>query len=116
VFTKDDIHTLIDIIIIDPTCANFLPQSCTTQGFATSNVTQTKERNYHNQHLTDQFLLLAIQIFECLHKQVDVFLHNCSNAIWSSKGPEGALSFYLGCFSLSKQFQSWYKGYKHPPF
>jgi hypothetical protein len=23
--------------------------------------------------------------FGCLHKQVDVFLHNCANAIWSLK-------------------------------
>jgi hypothetical protein len=29
--------------------------------------------NYHDQHPTDQFLPLAIEVVGCLHKQVDVF-------------------------------------------
>jgi hypothetical protein len=66
-----------------------LPQFCTTQGFVASNVAQAKERGYHDQDFTDQFLLLAIKVFGCLHKQVDVFLHDCANAIWSFKGPKG---------------------------
>ncbi len=40
--TKDGIRTLIDGVIIDPTQANLLPQSCTIQGFVASNVAQTK--------------------------------------------------------------------------
>jgi hypothetical protein len=43
VFTKDNIHTLIDIVIADPTQVNLLPQSCTTQGFVTSNATEAKK-------------------------------------------------------------------------
>jgi hypothetical protein len=35
------------------------------------------------QHLTNQFLPLTIKVFGCLHKQVDVFLYICANAIWS---------------------------------
>jgi len=35
---------------------------------------------------------LTIEIFECLHKQIDVFLHNYANVIWSLKGLE-ALPF-----------------------
>jgi hypothetical protein len=30
-----------------------------------------------------------VKVFGCLHKQVDVFLHNCANAIWSLKEPKG---------------------------
>jgi hypothetical protein len=49
-------------------------------------VAQTKEQSYRNSHPTNQFLPLAMEIFGCLHKKVDVFLHNCANAIWSFKG------------------------------
>jgi hypothetical protein len=42
---------------------NLLPWSCATQGFVTFNATQTKERNYRNQHPINQFLPLAIEVF-----------------------------------------------------
>jgi hypothetical protein len=49
VLTKDGISTLANIVIVDPTHANLLLQSYTTQGFATSiNAIQAKERSYHN--------------------------------------------------------------------
>ncbi len=89
VFTKSGICTLIYIVIANPTHVDLLPQSCIIQRFAISNVTQVKERSYHNQHPIDQFLFLAIEIFGCLHKQVNVFLHNYVNVIWSLKGQEG---------------------------
>jgi hypothetical protein len=57
VFTKDGIRTLADVVIVDPTQAYLLPRSCTTQGFPTFDVAQAKERNYHNWHPNDQFLL-----------------------------------------------------------
>jgi hypothetical protein len=49
----------------------------------------SKERSYYNQHPTDQFLLLIIKVFDYLHKHVNVFLHDCANAIWSLKGLKG---------------------------
>jgi hypothetical protein len=85
VLTKDGICTLVDVVI----ARDLFPRSCATQGFVASNVAQAKERNYHNRHPSDQFLSLAIEVFGCLHKHVDVFLHNCANAIWSLKGTEG---------------------------
>jgi hypothetical protein len=81
--TKDGIRTLVGVVIADPTWIYLLPQSCATQGFATSNVVQTKERSYCNQHPTNQFLPLIIEVFGCLHKHADMFLHNQTNAIWS---------------------------------
>jgi hypothetical protein len=36
-----------------------------------------------------KILPLAIEVFGCLHKHADVFLHDCANAIWSFKGTEG---------------------------
>jgi hypothetical protein len=47
VLTKDGIHNLANVIIIDPMGTNLF-RSCTTQGFATSNVAQAKEKNYRN--------------------------------------------------------------------
>ncbi len=46
VLTKDEIHTLADIVIVDRTRVNLLPQSCTTQGFVAFDAAQAKERNY----------------------------------------------------------------------
>jgi hypothetical protein len=48
VFTKNGIHTLVDVVIADPTQVGLHPQSCTTQGFVASNVVQAKKRSYHN--------------------------------------------------------------------
>jgi hypothetical protein len=85
VFTKDDIGTSIDVVIVDPTQMDLLPQFYTTQGFVALDATQTKERSYYNRHPIDQFLPLEIEIFGCLHKHVDVFLHDYANAIWNLK-------------------------------
>jgi hypothetical protein len=87
--TKNGIRTLVNIVIADPMQANLFSQSCATQGFATSKKTQTKNRSYHNQQPIDQFLPLAIEVFGCLHKHANVFVHNYANAIWSLKGTKG---------------------------
>ncbi len=80
-FTKDGIHTLAHIAIVDSMCANLLPQSYTIQRFVAFNVTHAKERTYCDQHPTNRFFSLATEIFGCLHKQADVFLYKCANAI-----------------------------------
>jgi hypothetical protein len=86
VLTKDGINTLADIVIADLTRAYLFHRSYTTQGFVVFDITQAKERSYHNRHPIDQFFPLTIEIFGCLHKHVDVFLQDCANAIWSLKG------------------------------
>ncbi len=63
---------------------------------------QAKEKNYRNRHPTDQFLLLTIEVFGCLHKQVDVFLHNCVNTMWNLKRLEGPHIFILVIFIHQK--------------
>jgi hypothetical protein len=83
------IHTLSDVVIVNSTQVDLLPQSCTTQRFVTSNATQVKERSYRNQHPINQFLPLAIKVFDYLHKHVDMFLLDYANAIWSLKGSDG---------------------------
>jgi hypothetical protein len=51
---------------------------------------------------TDQFLPIAIEVFGCLHKHVDVFLHDCAIAIWSLKRLEGVHIFTLVIFLCQK--------------
>ncbi len=85
-FIKDCIHTLVNNVIIDP---------MRIQGFATSDATQVEERSYHP---TNQFLSLTIEIFGCLHKNANLFLQDCVNAIWKLKQPKGFLLFTLFTF------------------
>jgi len=65
---------------------DFFPWFCTTQKFVALDATQGKERSYYNWHHTDQFLPLVIEVFGCLHKHANVFLHDCANVIWNLKG------------------------------
>jgi hypothetical protein len=89
VFTKNDIHTLIDVVIVDPMWVNLFPWSCATQRFVTFDAAQVKEKSYYNWHLTNQFLPLTIGIFGCLHKHAHVFSHDYANAIWNLKKLKG---------------------------
>jgi hypothetical protein len=100
--TKDGIHTLVDVVIADPTWTNLLCWSYIAQIFATFKAIQTKERSYCDQHPINHFLSLAINVFGCLDKQANVFLHNCANAMWNFKGSEGLLIFVLVIFFCKK--------------
>jgi hypothetical protein len=66
--------------------------------FVAFDAAKAKEQNYHNRHPTDQLLPLVVEVFGCLHKQTNVFLHNCANAIWILRGLEGPLIFVLVIF------------------
>jgi hypothetical protein len=104
VLTKDDIHTLIDIVIANLTQMDLLFWSCTTQGFVAYNAFQTKEQSYYDLHPTNQFLPLPMEVFGCLHKHANAFLHNCANAIQSLKRPNGFPFFCISYFSSVKKF------------
>ncbi len=93
VLTKEGIRTLTDIVIVDPMQVDLFPWSYTTQNFSVSDAIQAKERICSNWHPIDHFFLLAIEVFGCLHKHVNAFLHDYVNAIWN-----------LGHFSLSKNY------------
>jgi len=77
------------------------------QKFVTFDAIQAKEKSYHDQHPNDQFFLLAIKVFECLHKQAYVFLHDRANAIWSFKDQKAFLFLSLLLFFV-KIFWSHY--------
>jgi hypothetical protein len=98
VLTKDDIHTLVDIIIVSLMWAYLLPWFCATQELDAFNVASAKERSYHDWHPINQFFPLAIEVLGYLHKQANVFLHDCANAIWSLNGLNSLHLFILFIF------------------
>jgi hypothetical protein len=61
-----------------------------------------QKKTYHDRHPIDHFLPLAIEVFGCLDKQVDVFLHDCANAIWNFKGTKGPPPFVFVTFLWKK--------------
>jgi hypothetical protein len=71
-----------------PTWANLFFWSCAIQEFVALDVVQAKEFFYCNWYWDPIYksLPLAIEIFGCLHKHADVFLHYYANAIQSLKG------------------------------
>jgi hypothetical protein len=113
VLIKNGICTLANIVIVNPIGTNLFPWSCTIQGIFASNAIQAKNMSYHDQHPIDPFLPLAIKVYGCLHKQINVFLHDCVNAIWILKRPKGLLFIMVPFFD--KKFQSHCKGCKHLP-
>jgi hypothetical protein len=102
VLTKDGIHTLANVVIVDPTQEDLLRRHCVTQGFVASKTTQAKEKSYYDRHPTGHFLPLTIEVFGILDKQADVFLHDCANAMWNFKWPEGPPLFVLVMFLCQK--------------
>ncbi len=84
-----------------PTQCEWIYFLCNLRIFA-FNVVQTKERNYHNQHLADQFLPLTIEVFGSLHKHANMFLHDCVHVIWSLKELKSLHLFVLVTFLYKK--------------
>ncbi len=72
--------------------------STQVKNFVAFEAAQAKKRSYHDQHLTDHFLPLAIEEFGFLDKQVDVLLHNCANAMWNFKGTKSPPPFVFVTF------------------
>jgi len=103
-FAKDGIHTIVNIVIANPTYVDLFIRSCTTQKFVASNAILAQKKNYRNWHPINQFLPLAIEVFGCLHKHANAFLHNYANDIWSLKGPKGLPLSILVVFFLFKGF------------
>jgi hypothetical protein len=53
-------------------------------------------------------------VFGCLDKQADVILHNCANAMWNFKGPEGHPLYVLVTF-FGQNISITLQRCKHPP-
>jgi hypothetical protein len=63
----DDIHTLIDVVIANPTQADLVSWMALSHGVVVTLVAQVKEGLYHDCHSTYVFFPLAIEVFGCFH-------------------------------------------------
>jgi hypothetical protein len=68
VLIADGIHTLADIVIVDPTHADLVSQATFSQGMVVTIVAQANIMSYCNRHPKDDFIPLTIKIFGCLHQ------------------------------------------------
>lgn len=66
--STDGICTLVDMVIVDPTQVDLVFQVVSSHEVAAMTITQAKGELYHDQHLIDTFLPLAIKVFGCLHQ------------------------------------------------
>jgi hypothetical protein len=61
-----------------------------------------KDNFYDNQFSTDMFLHLVVEVFRCLHQQMDDFFHQCANMVWGVKDTEGVPLSILCAFYKTK--------------
>jgi hypothetical protein len=114
VLTKDGICTLAHIVIVDPTRMDLLPWSCAIQGFVASNAIQVKKRHFYNQHPTNQFLPLTIEVFGYLDKMSMCFYMIVLMPFGTWRGQKVFIFLRWSLFFV-KKFQSHYKGCKRLP-
>jgi hypothetical protein len=94
VFTIYGIRIFANIII--SVC--FVSWATSFWGVAMTIATWAKVVSYHDRYLEDDFILLAIKIFGCLHQQVNDFFHQCVNIAWLEKGFGGPSLLILNSF------------------
>jgi hypothetical protein len=68
VITKDNFHTLVDVVIVDLTHIDLVQCASTTTTHATAIAIQNIE-----QALGDDFILLAIKTYDCFRPHFDSF-------------------------------------------
>jgi len=91
VLSVDDIHTLVDVVIVDLTWTNLVWQVVLFRGVAALLVVQVKEGFYCDYYLTNVFFHFVIEVFGCFYQQVDNFVHRCANMLWWAKGRSEAI-------------------------
>jgi hypothetical protein len=79
VLLVDGIHTLVDVIIIDPVQAYLVLCVVSFCEVVATMAIQAKERLYHNWHITNAFFPLTMEVFDCLHRQMYNFFHQYAN-------------------------------------
>jgi hypothetical protein len=77
VLITNGIHILVNVVIFNPIQINLVWQVAIFQEMVTIITTQSKDELYYIKRLGDVFFPLAIEIFECLHQQANVFLSMC---------------------------------------
>jgi hypothetical protein len=63
----DGVHTLVDVIIIDPTRVDLVSWATISCEVATTVAVQVKVDFYCDRFPTDMFSPLTVEVFGCLH-------------------------------------------------
>jgi len=79
VLSIDGIHTLVNVVIANPTQIDFGIIGSSFSWVVMTLVAQVKEGLYRDHYLVDMFLPFVIKVFGSLHQETDNFLHQCGN-------------------------------------
>jgi hypothetical protein len=106
--TKYDFRTLMDVIIVDPTCINMVQRTSTIITHLAMMATKKKTRSYAKRALGDDFIPLVIETYVCFHYRFDSFLTTCAHTIiachqWSFLIPSMFVSHYRQHVSIVLQ-------------
>ncbi len=83
------ICTLMDVVVTNPIQIDLVSQVSLFHEVVAIVASQAKDDFYYDQFLVDLLFLLVVEVFRCLHHQVDGFLHWCANMAWGVKGIGG---------------------------
>ncbi len=76
--TSDDFWTLMNIVIVNPTCPDMIQCASSTTTRAMTIVIQEKTYSYKERARENNFIILAIEIYGCLHFCFDPFFTSCA--------------------------------------
>jgi hypothetical protein len=114
ILSKDGVPTIANIIIANLSSVDLLPWTTLTLRFTTSKVVHIKERTYKERVATkNKFMPLGIEVFGCLHKQVDTFLQVSSFNTWRMKGSQGPPLFGPNHVLYTRSFNYIIKDARH---
>ncbi len=73
------VYTLTNVVIATTTQLDLVLWVTLSYGVDVTIEAQTKQGFYCDWFPIDMFLSLAIEVFECLHQQANMFFHRCAN-------------------------------------
>ena len=79
-------HTLVDVVIADPTRVDLVARATVVLEHAASKVARQQERHYSGRPRGDTFIPIAIETYGALLSQTDEFLRDCARREFSEHG------------------------------
>jgi hypothetical protein len=68
----------MDVVIVNPICTDMVQQTLTTTTHVVMMGIQKRTRSYVEQTLHNDFIPLAIEMYECFHSCFNSFLTTCA--------------------------------------
>ena len=79
-------HTLLDVVIADPTRVDLIARATFVHEHAAWEVARQKERHYSGRPRGDTFIHIAIETYSALLPQTYEFLRDCARQAFSEHG------------------------------